>query len=219
MELVSVRLENFRRFRGAVTLQAGPPVLALVGPNNVGKSSLLHALAGLSKEGWEPHDAFEVDAATSAATGPELSAMFAVDAADREALSDRPGIEQISHYTAGKHANGKLWARIDPMPEADQRPRKQLQRAIDQVPKPERPEALQDVRKLLMSDVKVLTSEQSTAVERAEEAWAAKFASAAEAGDGDESRTAAMKLRTAAKASPNCCGRLGPSIAKTMRRS
>lgn len=45
MELCSLSVTGFRRFRSNATLQTGGKLVALVGPNEAGKSSLLHAIA------------------------------------------------------------------------------------------------------------------------------------------------------------------------------
>jgi energy-coupling factor transporter ATP-binding protein EcfA2 len=45
MELCSISVTGFRRFRSKATLQTGGKLVALVGPNEAGKSSLLQAIA------------------------------------------------------------------------------------------------------------------------------------------------------------------------------
>lgn len=48
MELCSISVTGFRRFRQQTTLQTQGKLVALVGPNEAGKSSLLHAIAAIT---------------------------------------------------------------------------------------------------------------------------------------------------------------------------
>ncbi|MDE0065935.1 MAG: AAA family ATPase [Acidimicrobiaceae bacterium] len=82
MRLVWFELRDFRRFeRAEVNLDA--PVVALVGPNEAGKSSLLNALSFLSHSGEFDDRDFTRD---TNPTGHILTATFLLDDEDREVL-------------------------------------------------------------------------------------------------------------------------------------
>ena len=51
MRMVAARIEGYRRFESTSTLDLTPRVVAIVGPNEAGKSSLLDALENLTTRG------------------------------------------------------------------------------------------------------------------------------------------------------------------------
>lgn len=63
MRMVSLRIAGFRRFERETTLDLTPRVLAVVGPNEAGKSSLLDAMEYLPtppEDGFKDRDFGEV---------------------------------------------------------------------------------------------------------------------------------------------------------------
>lgn len=105
MRLVWLKLQHFRRFENArVNLDA--PVIALVGPNEAGKSTLLDALVALGTEGeFSPRD-FTRDLAP---TERVLEAMFLLDEDDREALREAvPEASDVRWYCIWRDESGFL---------------------------------------------------------------------------------------------------------------
>ena len=84
MRLVWLNLRRFRRFQDArVNLDA--PVIALVGPNEAGKSTLLEAIVAVGRSGeFNPRDITR----GLQPQGRVLEATFLLDEDDREALQD-----------------------------------------------------------------------------------------------------------------------------------
>lgn len=85
MRLVRLKLENYRRFAGAHSLDLNEDLIALVGPNEAGKSSILHALELL---GTDKHP--EMSDATRPGQGvtATVSGMFVLDQTDRALLGE-----------------------------------------------------------------------------------------------------------------------------------
>ena len=114
MRLVWLELWRFRRFQHArVNLDA--PVIALVGPNEAGKSTLLDALVAVGRSGeFHPRDI------TSGLQpqGRVLEATFLLDENDREALRDVvPEALKVRWYRVWRDASGELHrATVPPVP-------------------------------------------------------------------------------------------------------
>lgn len=79
MRLVKLRLTDFRRFAGEQSLDLNESVIALVGPNEAGKSSILSAIGSVGrKEAPSPTDT------TRGLAGPAtIAALFVLDPDDR----------------------------------------------------------------------------------------------------------------------------------------
>jgi predicted ATPase len=114
MRLASLRMEGFRRFAEATTIDLGPSVIAIVGPNEAGKSSLLDALSRVSRE-----DAF-ADGDFSGRERPAddqeviLSVEYVIEGVDREALGGIPGAEAIRFYRVFKRGDGGVDRKLEP---------------------------------------------------------------------------------------------------------
>ena len=105
MRLVWLELRGYRRFESAkINLDA--PVVALVGPNEAGKSSLLHAIvaAGSFDEFDERDFTRNLEPQVQI-----LDALFALDSNDHAALRDRvPEAPKLRWYRVWKDRSGKL---------------------------------------------------------------------------------------------------------------
>jgi hypothetical protein len=128
MHLASLRIGDFRRFERDSTIDVGPKVVALIGPNESGKTSLLEALSRINQKGeWEKRDFPGRRPAE-----PHITALFVLDDSDRAALSHIPEAGAVQSYATGKAGDGELWADVDPTPLRSRRPRElidgQLQR-------------------------------------------------------------------------------------------
>ncbi len=128
MRMVAFRIAGYRRFEVESTLDLTPRVVAVVGPNEAGKSSLLAALEKLTSFGID--EGFE----TAEFTGRKrpdgdkrvLSALFELEPDDEEALGSAPGANAIRLWKLERHADGSAYA--DPIPrlQRDQTPRREI---------------------------------------------------------------------------------------------
>ena len=86
MRLLRIEIRGYRRFEGPTELRILGPVTAIVGPNEAGKTSLLRAIAHLSKE-----EAFERREFTGRSQPDPaqrvVRAIFELEAADLEAVA------------------------------------------------------------------------------------------------------------------------------------
>lgn len=104
MRLVWLELRGYRRFEEAkVNLDA--PVIALVGPNEAGKTTLLKALTDLGWQGeFDPRDMTR----ETEPVGRILEAKFLLDDLDREALVEAvPEASDVRWYCVWRDENGK----------------------------------------------------------------------------------------------------------------
>ena len=104
MRIVWLTLHRYRRFENT-TVNLDAPVVALIGPNEAGKSSLLQALIDVEKSGE-----FDIRDITRDLNpqGRVLEAMFLLDDADREILRDSvPEASDVRWYLVWKNESGE----------------------------------------------------------------------------------------------------------------
>ncbi|MCA1706330.1 MAG: AAA family ATPase [Actinobacteria bacterium] len=106
VRLVAFSLEGYRRFVAKTSVKLHGDLVAFVGPNEAGKSSLLWALAHLHKTGaFDPN---ERPRRTN--LEPKLTWHFQLEAADREALESVPDTGHVERAVVTKKADGtKTW--------------------------------------------------------------------------------------------------------------
>jgi hypothetical protein len=123
MQLLAVGLWGYRRFEsdeGNLDVAGNP--IAIVGPNEVGKTSFLRALEHLNSEGE-----FDVSELTRRGDGKAgVRAVFALDEGDYEAIRDVGGIGEPVVYTVWKEADGRLYAKLEPELRRDRSPRERV---------------------------------------------------------------------------------------------
>jgi hypothetical protein len=133
--MVGFRLHGYRRFETQETLDLTPRVVALVGPNEAGKSSLLMALEQLTDPG-------DIEFANSDFTGRRrpadgskeiLSALFELEADDREALADIPEAANIRHWRVTRDANGEVSRTIEPEVTRDRTAWEKVRKGLDRL--------------------------------------------------------------------------------------
>jgi hypothetical protein len=108
MKLISVALHGYKRFAERSSMNVDGKMIAVVGPNESGKTSFLDALMHLNN-----YEALK-------ASGPEqeltrnkdipanqkvIEATYLVEDEEREALRDVPGSEEIRWCLISKHAS------------------------------------------------------------------------------------------------------------------
>lgn len=95
MKLAELRLESYKRFESPTRIDMVPRVLALVGPNEAGKSSILTALTLLN----EVEKPTALHRTHSSSDDMSVEAHFILTDEDRTALKDIPGGEKVKFYS------------------------------------------------------------------------------------------------------------------------
>src|SRR3972149_2138184 len=128
MRLVYLKLSGFRRFLNAEAQLHGR-LIALVGPNEAGKSSLLDALEHLNSEGPYPRSdiSHEHDYPNN---HPVLQARFLLDNSDREAMSHLPGGSATRWFVMQKRRDGSFASWVEPAITLDLQPRQAVANAL-----------------------------------------------------------------------------------------
>jgi hypothetical protein len=132
VELVRITLQGYRRFKDESTLNVDDKVIALVGPNEAGKTSFLRSLLHLNE-----NSSFESDEYTrgTAASAIRVEASYALDDEDRGLLKGLPGGKAARLLTVYKQPDGERRWTIEPKLSRDLRPRQravaQLKRLLD----------------------------------------------------------------------------------------
>ena len=111
MRLVWLQLRGYRRFEEArINLDA--PVIALVGPNEAGKSSLLKALLDVVHPGEFDERNFTRDAEPG---NPLLEATFLLDEVDRKVLRETvPEASEVRWYCIWQDKSGEIFGKTVP---------------------------------------------------------------------------------------------------------
>jgi len=100
MRLIAFSVEGYRRFVTKTSVKLHGDMVAFVGPNEAGKSSLLRALAHLHKDGgFEPN---ECPRRTS--HQPRLAWHFQLEEADKVALSGSHDTADVERAVVTKQA-------------------------------------------------------------------------------------------------------------------
>ena len=128
MRLIKLKLKNFRRFAGEHSLDLNEDVIALVGPNEAGKSSILSALHLVGELG-KPSPSDRTRGISSAAT---LSALFVLEHDDRALLTEIDNGSAVTHVWVDLIEGMKrsVW-RPEPYPFRNLGPRQQCKRLLE----------------------------------------------------------------------------------------
>jgi len=170
MKLLKVRFRNFRRFRGTCALDVDEALVALVGPNEAGKSSVLDGIEILLTR--VPPE--ERDTSRGSATQAEVGGLFFLEPDDRDAIAGihEGDLVQRAWVSRKSGSTTTTWD-LEPFPHRDLRPRSRcegLVRALQGDPaldaqysaQPETPwdpQLYVDVLEQLSSDVETLSDE------------------------------------------------------------
>ncbi|MGH7080649.1 MAG: AAA family ATPase, partial [Acetobacteraceae bacterium] len=119
-----VRFKDFRRFRGTCTLDLDETLVALVGPNEAGKSSILDGIEMLlARRGPQPRDVsrgFNGQA--------EIGGLFFLEEEDRTAIASIYDAERVARVwvTLGSSQETEIWD-LDERPIRDLGPRRRCE--------------------------------------------------------------------------------------------
>ncbi|SKB04143.1 AAA family ATPase [Aeromicrobium choanae] len=120
MDLVVFSVEGYRRFVEKTSIKLYGRMIAVVGPNEAGKSSLLRALAHLNHS--EPFERNEAPRRRN--RQPRLSWQLQLSAEDKASFSSVPNSQQVEKVTITKSADGsKEWTFHPTTPWRDRAPR------------------------------------------------------------------------------------------------
>jgi energy-coupling factor transporter ATP-binding protein EcfA2 len=110
MRLIAFSLQNYRRFVAKTSVKLHGDLVAFVGPNEAGKSSLLRAMAHLNSDTpFEPNER-----PRRKGSNPELTWHFQLDDADKETLNGLHDTEQVERIVLTKESDGKKRWRFEP---------------------------------------------------------------------------------------------------------
>lgn len=130
MRLVSIELQNFRRFQGLHRLNVDGKVIALIGPNEAGKSSVLEALAAFgSQERFRPDQITrEVQLQDSDVV---VRLRFLLESQDLAQLSHLSDERKPRWYVRWKRVDGRILGDFDPPIRRDIQKRAVAARELD----------------------------------------------------------------------------------------
>lgn len=138
MRLASAYVQGYKRFIGANTVYVRSPLIAVIGPNEAGKTSLLHAMRHLSTDDGFKRREFsgrrEPGARDDEGQPVIVSARFSLESGDRQALGELLTKNQELTFTVRKRADGTIDHYVEPRLHRDLAPRRRvlglLQRAV-----------------------------------------------------------------------------------------
>jgi hypothetical protein len=131
MRLIKLRLSQFRRFADEQALDLNEDIIALVGPNEAGKSSLLDAI-GMLGERELPDAAGDV---TRNGKGPAvISGLFRLEPEDHQLIAHIQGGPEVKHMWVDlkSGASSPSW-RLDPAPVRDLTPRRKAASLVSKI--------------------------------------------------------------------------------------
>lgn len=134
---MSVTLHGYRRFKKRSQMKVDGKLVAIVGPNESGKSSFLHALERLNEDDSSivtkdplelTRDAFIPDDQTV------IKARFLLEEDDREAIEHLPGADKARWFDIGiKARDDELYCSVDLPPSRNLKPREATVRDLKKV--------------------------------------------------------------------------------------
>lgn len=125
MRLIKVGCERYKRFRERADMDVDERLIAVVGPNEAGKSSLLEALAH-----FESGEAFAPSARTRGASGqPGVWARYVLDEDDKAALAGIPEASSVRQFIVTKSTDRTY--QLEPDVGRDTGPRQAALKLVD----------------------------------------------------------------------------------------
>jgi len=129
MELVSVKVEGYRRFSKPSELELSGRVVALVGPNEAGKSSLLQAVKNFASDDEMP-DQFKSRVGDAE---PTIEAFYFLEDSDRNAIAEFEGGGSVRWWSCKKISDGGYRFSLHPQPQRSLEQRHQLGSSLSQL--------------------------------------------------------------------------------------
>lgn len=134
MRLITITITGYRRFKDPTTINFDGKLIALVGPNEAGKSTILEAVRRIGDT-----DPISIQERARATTPDDEStaveALWLLEDADLEAISVPHGSDRPRWFVERKTFGGTIESQLKPTLRRDRRPRervlKQLDRALD----------------------------------------------------------------------------------------
>ena len=127
MDLVWFKLRGYKRFYDENKVNVDGKLIAFVGPNESGKTSLLQGMshANHNEAFWEAGDTEEISRGVNKRPSDEVAVWtFSIDDEDRVALSEVPGGGDIRWFSIAKNVDGTNNFRFFPQPKRDKGARK-----------------------------------------------------------------------------------------------
>jgi len=112
---MTITLERFRRFEERTVIDVAGDIVALVGPNEAGKSSILDAMVLLNDR--EPYA--DRDRTRGNPEPPLIIAGYVLDDKDRKAIEDIRGGGEVQWWTLEKRPDGNFNYGLHPRPTRD----------------------------------------------------------------------------------------------------
>lgn len=111
MKLISIEIEGYRRFATREVLKTDCQLVALLGPNEAGKTSLLRAIESLNEKTPFKTDGPSRDTTRGKepADQPIIAATFLLEKPDYEALQKVPGSSEIKRFKVAKYVDGSRY--------------------------------------------------------------------------------------------------------------
>ena len=131
MDLMKLELAGFRRF-GNATIDFLGPLVAIVGPNEAGKSSILEALTRLNSDDPLP-DSDLTRAAMPPSDAVVITARFELEADDQRAIAQIPEARDVKRIVVTKRRDGRRQRTLEPSPRRDRVPRQTALRLLTKV--------------------------------------------------------------------------------------
>lgn len=131
VKLIGFTVSGYRRFLQASSLKLHGDMIAIVGPNEAGKSSLLRAMAKLGDR-----ETFAADERTRRhKVSPKLVWQLELSSDDRTALADIPEATGVRSVRVSKEGDGttRRWTFLPARPHRDLTPRHEAQAAFESV--------------------------------------------------------------------------------------
>jgi hypothetical protein len=127
MKLLSVGLSEYKRFAGdAGNLDVSGNPIAVVGPNEVGKTSFLRALEHLN----EPGGFLQTERTHGGDGSTEVRAVFALDAKDKADIAALGGVGAPTIFKLWNRGGDQMTAALEPRVMRDRGPRERARGAV-----------------------------------------------------------------------------------------